>query len=472
MIVALGAVVVAGGVGLLLGNTIGLRDSANTALTQAVYVRDVVQVERLVVDAETGLRGYVLTNRTLFLAPLRAAEVASPTAIGALERIARQTDIARGQVNTLVADVQGYFGSYVSDVLRLASSRAALARSYGVTLAGKQRVDGIRAVTGALEQTLLARQTASQHHARHEAQISITEAIVVLIALTLFSVLIGSGLTGLVLQRDRARKLSERTALTLQESILPEGAPPVPGCEVATRFHPAGAGELVGGDFYDVFEVAPDRWIVIVGDVCGKGAPAAAVTAMARWTLRALADSAMTPAEALRALNTRMLEQDWNARFLTIAYAALTVGPDAVRASVACAGHPPPVRIPADGPAEALPVSGDIVGVWDDIRLVTDEVELARGESLVLFTDGVTDQGPVTEATGDPAIALDRRGPDAGADELAEIVDRLAHAGGPPRDDIAIVAVRFVGSGEPGHPQPGSADRGAAAVAAPDGHTT
>ncbi len=143
-----------------------------------------------------------------------------------------------------------------------------------------------------------------------------------------------------------------------------------------------------------------------------------------------------------------MLEQDWDARFLTIAYASLTVGTDAIRGSLACAGHPPPVRIPANGPAEPLDTGGDIVGVWDDIRLKTAEFELTRGESLVLFTDGVTDQGPVTEETRDPATALDGRRPDAGADELAEIVDHLAHAGGPPRDDIAIVAVRFVGAGD------------------------
>ena len=106
---------------------------------------------------------------------------------------------------------------------------------------------------------------------------------------------------------------SEHTARTLQQSLLPAEIPDLPSCELAIRFAPAGAGDLVGGDFYDVFAVGDDQWAVVIGDVCGKGPGAAAVTAMARWTLRSFAGSPRAPADVLRSLNDAMLRRDWAA---------------------------------------------------------------------------------------------------------------------------------------------------------------
>lgn len=88
---------------------------------------------------------------------------------------------------------------------------------------------------------------------------------------------------------------SDHVARTLQQSLLPEAIPDLPGYELAIRFAPAGAGDLVGGDFYDVFPVGDSHWAVVIGDVCGKGAGAAAMTAMARWTLRSFAGSHVRP---------------------------------------------------------------------------------------------------------------------------------------------------------------------------------
>ena len=119
---------------------------------------------------------------------------------------------------------------------------------------------------------------------------------------------------------------SEHTARTLQQSLLPAVIPNLPSCELAVRFAPAGAGDLVGGDFYDVFAVGDEHWAVVIGDVCGKGAQAAAVTAMARWTLRSFAGSPRSPADVLRSLNAAMLRQDLDGRFITVIYALLARG--------------------------------------------------------------------------------------------------------------------------------------------------
>ena len=166
---------------------------------------------------------------------------------------------------------------------------------------------------------------------------------------------------------------SDHIARTLQQSLLPTAIPDIPSCELAIRFAPAGAGDLVGGDFYDVFAVGDDQWAIVIGDVCGKGPGAAAVTAMARWTLRSLAGSPRPPADALRTLNELMLRQDLGGRFITIVYALLTVGADEAQLTVACAGHPPAIFVSNDGEPATLAARGDLLGIWPEIRL--DQVD-------------------------------------------------------------------------------------------------
>jgi sigma-B regulation protein RsbU (phosphoserine phosphatase) len=184
--------------------------------------------------------------------------------------------------------------------------------------------------------------------------------------------------------------------------------------------------------------------------VCGKGAPAAAVTAMARWTLRSFARSTHRPADALRSLNDSMLRQDLQGRFITIAYVLLRVGDGEARATIACAGHPPAIFVSAAGEPSTVPSSGDLLGIWPDIRLAETEQRLGPGESIVLYTDGVTDQGPGT--TRSPERALRTRARGSSANELADALHEEADTwGGTPRDDLAIVALRFSpdSAGEP-----------------------
>lgn len=441
--VAVGALTVAAGVALLLGNTVSLRNDASSTFRADAYLARVVNVERLVVDVETGLRGYVITGRGLFLAPARFARLALPAAMDQLRRAARSSGGFQAQTNALLTAVHAYLNGYVPDLLQVARIRPRTARSYVVTLVGKQQVDAIRSRAATLERDVGTSQANRQRNAQAAADSSIAEAIVILAVLTLLTLALGGYLGHLVVTRERARRRSERTTRTLQESLLPASLPAIGECELAVRFHPAG-GELVGGDFYDVYETGPGRWAIVLGDVCGKGAAAASMSAMARWTLRNHDQVSVQPADALRALNTAMLRQGSRGRFITIACVALETTPDGAWATVACAGHPPPIVVPAVGDPEPVQADGDLLGIWPAIRLRSAEVRLRPGDSLVLYTDGVTDQGP--ELRPPPREALRGRPAGANADQLAGILEHLARSGGGShRDDIAILAVRFLG---------------------------
>ena len=142
---------------------------------------------------------------------------------------------------------------------------------------------------------------------------------------------------------DSAQQYHQRSAIarTLQNSLLPPVLPEIPGLEAGAVFRPAGDGTDVGGDFYDLFSVAEDEWIAVVGDVCGKGAEAAAVTALARYTIRTAAVRRRSPAAILRWLNDAMLRQDRDGRFCTIACAHIDTSRPRIRVAMACGGHPP-----------------------------------------------------------------------------------------------------------------------------------
>lgn len=445
-LVATGSLVVAGGVALLLTNTVALRTSARSTTRTDQYLLRVVDVERLVVDAETGLRGYVISGRTLFLQPLHQAQSHLPAAISALQQSAAQNHIYQRQTATLIAAVRSYLAVYVREALAMGAHDLPALRSFSETFAGKRQVDAIRSQVAELEGLVSANQADRQKSASHTANRSIAEAIAALILLTLLTGALGGYLAHLVDQRERARRSSEDTARILQESILPAAIPRIPGLELATRFVPGGGP--VGGDFYDVFELAPGRWAVSVGDVCGKGAQAAAATAMARWSLQSSMTSGATPTEALRFLNDVVRRNDHDGRFITAACLRVSLGPDSARIEIACAGHPAPILVPRHGAATAVPADGDLLGILPVIRLRPAEVELRFGDSLVAYTDGVTDLGP--ELRRSPVQALEERTPESDAEDLARILDDLAHqpAGRHP-DDVAIVAVRFIGESGP-----------------------
>jgi PAS domain S-box-containing protein len=256
---------------------------------------------------------------------------------------------------------------------------------------------------------------------------------------------------------DNARLFRERTriARSLQESLLPPLLPELPGVDVGARFHAAGEGYEVGGDFYDVFEIGGGSFGVTIGDVCGKGPDAAAVTALARYTLRANAMRETSPAEVLRTLNDAMLRQQGDRRFCTVAYARFDPTPDGVRATIAAGGHPLPLALrAADTPLE-VGTPGTLLGVVADPDIEDVAIELEPGDSLVLFTDGVTEARAPKQVFGtrDLARFVGEHEP-LRAEAIAQRIERgalSAHAE-EPRDDVAIVVVKVAAPGLPSVP--------------------
>jgi hypothetical protein len=185
----------------------------------------------------------------------------------------------------------------------------------------------------------------------------------------------------------------ERTiAQTLQRSLRPGGLPDVPGISAAVRFRPAGEGVELGGDFYDLYRARDGGWAALIGDVQGKGPDAAAVTALARHTLRAAAAYETSPSGVLAELHRALREQRADERFCTVAYAHLRPPRgDRVRLELACGGHPLPLVVGADGTVQPVGRLGTLLGTDIEPQLFDARVELRPGEVLVLYTDGVTE---------------------------------------------------------------------------------
>jgi hypothetical protein len=189
---------------------------------------------------------------------------------------------------------------------------------------------------------------------------------------------------------DNARLYAERShvAHTLRRSLMPAVLPTIPGLELASFFRPLGAGSEVGGDFYDAFGEA-GRWWLIVGDVCGKGAEAAALTGFLRHTTAALTREAIRPATVLARVNHLMLSQDFDGRFATAALVRVRKLDSRAEITLASAGHPPALITRADGRVEELGDRGTLLGVFGDPVIAESSAVLELGDSLALYTDGL-----------------------------------------------------------------------------------
>jgi PAS domain S-box-containing protein len=246
---------------------------------------------------------------------------------------------------------------------------------------------------------------------------------------------------------DNARLFSDRayTARALQHSLLPPVLPAIPGLEVASRFRPAGSGE-VGGDFYDLFEVGDGGWALVVGDVCGKGPDAAAVTALARYTIRAAAMQRSYPSHILTLLNEAMLRQQApQADFCTVALGRFEVHGDRTVLVLATAGHPLPLLLTADGDVRTIGKPGALLGVLEDPDLRDEAFELGPDDVVVFYTDGVTEAGaPHRVLDPDALRELVASSRDLGPSALATRIEAeaLSAAGGELRDDVAILVAR------------------------------
>lgn len=242
---------------------------------------------------------------------------------------------------------------------------------------------------------------------------------------------------------EAAEHRAVHLARTLQQTLIPPTPPSIPGLDVAAAYRPSGNGDEVGGDFYDVFQIADDDWAVVIGDVAGKGVEAAVVTALARYTLRAAVVGTQRPSDALRLLNSALLK-DGVERFCTVALARLRRA-DPWTAEIAIGGHPPPLLKWAGRRCRPVGAPGSLLGVFDDPVFTDTTVELQPGACLLLYTDGVTEGRRRAEFFGDDRLAevLDRLGDRPASEVVAGLVgELLAFQAQDPRDDIATVAVR------------------------------
>ncbi|HEY3021685.1 MAG TPA: SpoIIE family protein phosphatase, partial [Solirubrobacteraceae bacterium] len=183
---------------------------------------------------------------------------------------------------------------------------------------------------------------------------------------------------------ERAALYEQRAhvARTLQHALLPAELPEVPGLQIAAAYQPLGAGDEVGGDFYDVFPTDAG-WTAAIGDVCGKGVEAAVVTGTVRHTLRALELAHGEPAAVLRRLNQAVRRHAPDSRFCSVALAHLTALREGFRVDLACAGHPPALVLRAGGELEELGACGSLLGIDDEMHLVATTSELRSGDALV-----------------------------------------------------------------------------------------
>jgi len=260
--------------------------------------------------------------------------------------------------------------------------------------------------------------------------------------------------TEVVMRRLENRRLDEAQRLiatTLQHSLLPERLPDIAGMDVAVRYWAVGEATQVGGDFYDLFPHAEGSWAAVVGDVCGTGPAAAALTGLARHTIRQSVWRGDDPAGVLSWVNRAMLESTQDG-FLTAACLDVVRRGSGFTVEAAAAGHPLPVLVPAEGDARFVGAPGTLVGVFETIKVNPVSFDLDPGDTLVLYTDGVTDVAPPHDLTDEALLAIVARCVRE-ADDAEGTADAMheAIAGILPlerrEDDIALLVLRVTAPG-------------------------
>lgn len=244
--------------------------------------------------------------------------------------------------------------------------------------------------------------------------------------------------SGLFADLERAERARSEIAQTLQRGLLPPPLPHIPGWSVAAMYRPAGAENEVGGDFYDVFRV-PGGWMLVIGDVTGRGARAASITAVARYTLRTAAVLTDDPLVALRTLNRALLARGDSA---LCSLAAMTLSEDRFEpVRLAVAGHPPPLLVDGEDVTE---VAGEdpVLGAFHDAEWGIARSEVEPGQQIVIVTDGITEAQGREGRFGETRLHAHLRG----ATNPASAVQRLENSlhsftDGKLDDDVAMLAI-------------------------------
>jgi sigma-B regulation protein RsbU (phosphoserine phosphatase) len=254
----------------------------------------------------------------------------------------------------------------------------------------------------------------------------------------------------LLLTKQRAEESEVHArglAQTLQQSFIPPTHPRIPGLQVAAAYRPAGDGTEIGGDFYDVFEIAPDDWCVVIGDVCGKGVGAALVASLARYTVRAAAVRQSEPSAALATLNEVLLHHETE-RFCTLNVLRLRHESEHWTATVSSGGHPLPFLIRPPAAPVTFGQPGPLVGVLDWPRFSNTTVKLEPGDLIVVYTDGVTEARDQNgDLYGDDRLVASLAAGRLSAPALVEgLLDEVMQfQSQQPRDDIAVVVIAVPG---------------------------
>ena len=232
-------------------------------------------------------------------------------------------------------------------------------------------------------------------------------------------------------------------AATLQQALLPPALPAIPGIDIAARYWPAGA-HAVGGDFYDVFAIDDHGWALVIGDACGTGPDAAALTSIARHTVRAAARHGVDAGDVMAWLNEAVLHSNRNL-FCTACFATLDAQDGSWQLTSTAAGHPLPIVATRTG-AETVGQPGTLLGAFEQITTTSGRTELHAGDVVVLYTDGITDLPPPHGILPTELAAL--------VHELRElptahdIADAIHHSllervpDRSRRDDVALLVVR------------------------------
>jgi PAS domain S-box-containing protein len=247
---------------------------------------------------------------------------------------------------------------------------------------------------------------------------------------------------------DTARLYQDRdqVARTLQRTLLPPTLPDIPYAEIAAIYHPAGAGSEIGGDFYDAFEAGDGGWAIAIGDVCGKCAAAAAITGLARHTLRATAFREPSPRAILELLNRALLREVREESFCTVAAGRITEHERGALLTASSGGHPAPLVLRSDGTVEDATEPGTLLGIYPDIEVHDRQTVLEPGDAVIFYTDGVTEERRSGEQFGEERLRELLEGcTGLSATGIAERVERgvLEFQPVAPADDIAVVVLRI-----------------------------
>ncbi|MEV7730396.1 SpoIIE family protein phosphatase [Streptomyces sp. NPDC087917] len=248
-------------------------------------------------------------------------------------------------------------------------------------------------------------------------------------------------------QAEADRERLQEALAVLQQSLLPAALPDIPGLAAASYYHTASPDRL-GGDFYDLFPLGADRWAFFLGDVCGKGPQAAAVTSLTRYTLRAAALHDSDPVTVLTTLNTVLHERytSGDPRYCTAIFGVLEPGTSHTGVHLASGGHPSALIQRADGSADFLPTPGGIlVGILPQVQFTSARTRLFPGDTLLIYTDGLTEAriGPERDLYGEDALRAFTAGrpPDGPNALITALTALLAGFGDGLDDDTALLAV-------------------------------